>query len=92
MFYGLVQISDSRPSRVRSNYRVQRKANEDAIPHFDLKDSGLKVAVLSVRTAIACQPRTKAEHDMNHHVERLQNKMEMAKIFCDNGHKRRSEG
>jgi len=46
---------------------------------FDVNDAGLKATVLCVLAAIACSPRTKTEHGMNHQLERFQNKVEMAK-------------
>lgn len=79
MFYGLVEIPDFRHSRANPHYRAQRKAIEDANPHFDVNDAGLKATVLCVLAAIACSPRTKTEHGMNHQLERFQNKVEMAK-------------
>ena len=73
MFYGLVNIPDFRPSQAHPLHRAKRKAIEKANPHFDLKEAGLKAAVLAILAAIACYPRIKAEHDMKHHPERFEN-------------------
>jgi hypothetical protein len=92
MFYSLINIPDFRPSRAHPLHRAQRKAIEKANPHFDLKELGLKAGVLAILAAIACYPRIKAEHDMNHHPERFQNKGK-EKEKSDKGHeRRRSEG
>lgn len=95
MFYGLINIPDFRPSRAHPLHRAKRKAIEKANPHFDLKEAGLKGAVLVVLAAIACYPRIKAEHDMKHHPKRFENNsgkvMERGK--GDRGHdRRRSDG
>jgi hypothetical protein len=91
MFYGLIEIPVFHHSRANPHYRAQRKAIEDANPHFGVNDAGLQATVLWVLAAIACSPRTKTEHDMNHQLEKFQNKVEMAKKG-DTGHKRRELG
>ncbi|KAE9366179.1 hypothetical protein N431DRAFT_430335 [Stipitochalara longipes BDJ] len=94
MFYGLINIPDFRPSQAHPLHRAKRKAIERANPHFDLKDAGLKAAVLAILAAIACYPRIKAEHDMKHHPERFENNRNgKEKERGDKGYEtRRSEG
>jgi hypothetical protein len=74
MFYGLINIPDFRPSQAHPLHRAKRKAIEEANPHFDLKEAGLKAAVLAILAVVACYPRIKAEHDLKHHPERVGDK------------------
>ncbi|KAN0090274.1 hypothetical protein V8E51_018853 [Hyaloscypha variabilis] len=96
IFYGLITIPDFRPSKAHPVHRARRKAIEKSNPHFNLKEAGLKAAILAILAAIACYPRIKAEHDMMHHPERFgdngKGKGKKREIGGGGRERRRSEG